>query len=323
MRSHLTQALLVCTLLALGCSHDLAALKRGKGGSGSGESGTSAAGAGGAGGASGTSAAGAGGAGSGGQSSTDGGPAGTGGALDSCQPCVAAALDAGSAVPLEPCCTGTRKAVCGVSFDRGLRCYERNVPGSTDTTCPEVTRGGTVLAGCCRVDSQCGVDIVGLGCVARADVPAALGGPLTPRSCLPVCKDDAYCQKFSDAYLCAQNPADGARFCALSCQHDPNCAGTAGNVCVLQNNTLANRVDAICRKPIGTGAQNDPCASPNDCIHGACATDKKAVPPRNFCTQLCGSDADCVGTFNACLQSSIPVPDKTTSQLVRICLNTK
>jgi hypothetical protein len=51
-------------------------------------------------------------------------------------------------------------------------CQARNQPGTFDMNCPSIPSpvGGTI-AGCCRADGTCGVDlgVVGTGCTARVD----------------------------------------------------------------------------------------------------------------------------------------------------------
>lgn len=260
-----------------------------------------------------------------GQSQTDSGtsqPKMDAGALSSCAPCSEPPMVSGSAVMGHACCAGTHGSVCGAAFATGQRCYERDVPGSVDTLCPDAKHAGKTFAGCCRADAQCGVtiDVLGLGCMARADVPPVLGGPLAARACVPLCKSDTDCMAFSDAYICTESAKDKTRFCALSCQRDKDCAGQAGTVCAIQNNIAENRVDAYCRKPFGQGAQGDPCSKPEDCMHGTCAVDRTVTPSRQFCTQLCGGDLDCIGGNTMCQTTSIPLPDGSGSQAFRICL---
>jgi hypothetical protein len=243
--------------------------------------------------------------------------------LASCEPCSAPPAVAGSSLTGHACCAGATKKVCGSAFDTGQHCYPRAVPGSTDTLCPDAKHGTKTFAGCCRADSECGitVDELGLGCVARADVPPILGGPLVARACVPHCKADADCQAFSDAYICAESDKDKSRFCALGCQRDQDCAAHSGTVCAIQSNTAQNRIDLFCRKPIGAGMQNDACSKPDDCARGACAVDRSVTPARQFCTALCGGDLDCIGGHEFCRATNIPLPDGTGHQPVSICLN--
>ena len=82
-------------------------------------------------------------------------------------------------ITLTECCV-TAKNVCGTSFGAG-DCTERDQPGTPNAACPTESPaslyGFVSLAGCCKPGGRCGVDasILLFGCVAREDIPAALG----------------------------------------------------------------------------------------------------------------------------------------------------
>lgn len=248
---------------------------------------------------------------------------GDAGELDTCAPCdPPEPLGSGSITPTS-CCTGRNGSECGLRFPSGVRCHAREAPGMAGAGCPDITRDGTTFPGCCRVEGQCGITIGGFGCVARTDVPALLGGPLSPRACVVPCAGDATCQAFSGDFVCVEDASHeaSARGCARSCQRDKDCAPVEGTVCAIQNNLTDNRVDAFCRKPFGPGEQDDTCQQADDCAHGTCVSDNRATPPRLFCTQLCAVDLDCPGSDDTCIDSSIPVPDGTDTQPFSICWN--
>jgi hypothetical protein len=73
---------------------------------------------------------------------------------------------------LPACCPGDTPNACGGTFPGG-GCLT-STPGVADANCPMLTLMGFPLAGCCRPNGMCGVDLSGisLGC----NDPTALGG---------------------------------------------------------------------------------------------------------------------------------------------------
>ena len=240
--------------------------------------------------------------------------------LAACQPCKPPTGLAELVTPIA-CCTSSKDPQCGVSFGTS-RCFFRNAPGLPDGSCPDLMSAGIKFSGCCGFDLQCGVklDALALGCMARQDVPALLGGPLAPRSCVPKCSSDKACAEAVDVSICAEDASHvaDARFCAYSCKSDRDCAAVAGTVCAVQQNMTERRIDAVCRKPFGTGLLGDPCSSTNDCAHGLCFTSL------SYCSQLCRTDLDCEGTGSQCKPSSIPLPPPAVgTQPFNVCVAKK
>jgi hypothetical protein len=335
MRALASSRVVLAALLSLGalaCVHDVDKLKdptggsgtAGTGASGSGSAGSGASGTGGSSGTSGTS--GSGGTGGGAAGDGTGGPVSDGG-IESCAPCADPDPILGGKVLPEACCTGTRGDLCGVRFPMGDRCFVKNVAGPADTTCPDAMREGVAFPGCCRPDGQCGIVVeqLGLGCVLRQDAPEALGGPLSERSCVPKCTDDDECKAFSDDLVCAEDDTHtaGARYCARFCQRDRDCEDLDKHVCAIQYNKTEDTIDFICRRPIGTGEQGDPCSHAEDCEHGACAKKTVDGTAMQYCTQLCGGETDCGSDTLMCSTTNIPTPSSTVAmpkaQPVRIC----
>jgi hypothetical protein len=174
-----------------------------------------------------------------------------------------------------------------------------------------------MLAGCCRPDGQCGLasDTLGLGCVARGDIPAALGGPLETMACAFGCDEDAECTGGGDNTVCAPPPSGEGRICVRRCERDQDCPGAL--VCGLQNDFRDNEVVAYCQRAIGGGVPFDFCSDAGDCAHGACVQFEGASEP--VCTQLCRNAGDC--SSNDCIDSRIFRPDQMGMQQFRICLS--
>jgi hypothetical protein len=236
--------------------------------------------------------------------------AGAGGAADnlaSCQPCEPA-NGLSELVTPEACCTGAKDAQCGVSLSAAGRCFARNSPGLSDTTCPDLMRAGARFAGCCRFDEQCGVsvDALGLGCLARDEVPVLLGGPLAARACVPTCDGDRACATLLDVSVCVEDATHRpeARYCGYSCKSDKDCAALPGTVCGIQQNKTDQRIDAVCRKAFGPGLLGDACVTTTDCAHGVCLD----APGARYCSQLCRTDLDCEGIGTQCKISTIQLP---------------
>jgi hypothetical protein len=274
------RALWLCVLAGSACSHDLEKL-RGRQAAGGGAAPDAAA--------------------------SSAGAAGAADTLASCQPCEAP-TGLSELVTPAACCTGTKDAQCGVSLSAGSRCFARNSPGLPDATCPDLMRGGARFAGCCRFDEQCGVsvDALDLGCVARDEVPALLGGPLAARGCAPKCDGDRACLTLLDVAVCVEDATHRpeARYCGYACKSDKDCAALPGTVCAIQPNRTDQRIDAVCRKAFGPGLLGDACVTTDDCAHGVCLD----APGTRYCSQLCRTDLDCEGVGTQCKTSTIPVP---------------
>jgi len=300
---------LFAALLVSACSHDIDAIKRGTGNPGAGLGG---------GGAGGTGASGT------GMGAVDAG-FDAGSSLASCEPCVAPdPVGTGAlTVTATACCYGTRGRQCGVGFGTSATCYPPAVAGAQDSKCQGAQKGGMNFPGCCRPDGQCGVviDAFGLGCVADADVPKLLGGPLPAKGCVSPCTSDDECKTFSDALICVEDASHnpGSRFCARDCARDADCEDLPGGLmCVLFNNQAEDRVDQLCRKPFGSGVDKDPCTRADDCEHGTCIANPDD-PGTGYCTRLCGGVVDCSTSDQVCAGTNIQTPVSKQPQPARIC----
>jgi hypothetical protein len=167
----------------------------GKSGSGgAGKSGSGGAGKSGSGGAGSGDHGGTGGAGSGGHSGA--GAGGHGGSGGNVAPVVCGSNTCTVNAVLKminpnatACCVDD---ACGQNNVAG-DCLLKNAPGPDDESCPPITIPITIggqtanqtLAGCCAPGNQCGLNFsgVGWGCVARSDVAADMGGPLSSQAC--------------------------------------------------------------------------------------------------------------------------------------------
>jgi hypothetical protein len=97
----------------------------------------------------------------------------------------------------ERCCTESGGCGVGQPYLFGAACFDRDQPGQQSDTCPDETIVAafdsgdgvavvTDLAGCCRVDGQCGLALgatgetvrlpIGAGCVERSELGTALAG---------------------------------------------------------------------------------------------------------------------------------------------------
>jgi hypothetical protein len=239
--------------------------------------------------------------------------------LASCRPCRPPTGLSELVLPAA-CCTGVNDSQCGVAFGAS-DCFARHAPGLPDTSCPDATtRSGLKFAGCCRFDEQCGVslDELELGCLPRDSVPPALGGPLVPVACVPKCDSDQACRPLTDLARCVEDATHRkeSRVCAFSCSTDKDCAALPGTVCAIQQNKTELRVDAVCRKPFGTGLLGDACSTTNDCAHGVCLQAGSA-----YCSELCRTDLECRATGSQCKTSMIPLPAPASgTQAFNVCV---
>jgi hypothetical protein len=147
---------------------------------------------------------------------------------------------------------------------------------------------------------------LGLGCVAREDVPAIIAPNAEPVSCQAPCEQDVDCEGLPDvATLCVphrQRPDD--RYCAMQCQRDGACA--EGLVCALSPDVARDRLSAFCQLPYGDRDPNEVCTAANQCIHGVCLQ-LEGEPAAN-CSQFCETNADCPADRRFCVTSSIARP---------------
>ncbi len=108
------------------------------------------------------------------------GSGGTGGG--GCEPALCPTSSGGSPIVLQGCCTNY--GACGIDttalegfLQVPLGCEDRSEPGFDTTGCAPMKTpldSQPVLAGCCRSDGRCGVDLgsLGLGCVLNTGQPA-------------------------------------------------------------------------------------------------------------------------------------------------------
>jgi hypothetical protein len=87
---------------------------------------------------------------------------------------------------VDACCADPTQGVCGMS-SMGAAC---SAPAVSDPRCPGVDfMGAFMLASCCAVGGQCGIDasMFGMGCIGLADASAMGGGGIgilpAPRAC--------------------------------------------------------------------------------------------------------------------------------------------
>ncbi len=304
----LLAALLACC--ALGCKHDLAALRSAtSSGGGVRDSGT-------------PSHLGTGGSGSGGQGgsagASDGGSGSGSVSPAACEPCPDQP-DAGAALGLRACCRGTDGSECGLTFGMGQLCLQRMAPGQPSNACPSMGQGALSLDGCCRPDDRCGLDATGveLGCVAREEILVQIGAPRAdPMACQYTCQTDDDCAS-ATGFVCAEDPKDSThkrRICVKQCLRDQDCV--KGLVCALGNDVAMDRVLAFCQPPVGNVAPGAYCSAAQDCVNGVCLQLQGMDP---FCTQLCRNPADCPSGRNTCFASSINTPAKDAMQTFHIC----
>jgi hypothetical protein len=320
--------LLACGVLVLGaCTHDLDALQdtelpdiRDGGDSGAGGvSGTSGTGGSGGGGSGGTGG-GSGDSGAGGDSGI-GGAGGTAGTGDMCEPCDALSEEAMGA-GLVSCCRGVRNGTCGiaVSEDDDAACFARDVRGEASATCPAVGPAGNRRDGCCRPDGRCGAqfEALGLGCVAREDIPDVFAPRAEAIACRLPCEQDVDCAGVPDATtVCVPERMQPAmRYCALECQRDADCGGDF--VCALSPDVAQNRLLAFCQPPYGDREPNEVCAAANQCVHGVCL--QLEGQPDATCSQFCEVDAECPESLPFCVGSQIGRPDGTGTPIsFKVC----
>ena len=222
---------------------------------------------------------------------------------------------ADGAVEFSLCCTGNRDLVCGLRINDGARCFPRDAPGLEGVGCPDVTRLGRRLAGCCRPEGQCGVALgdFDLGCIARQDLPPLLGAPLEPVACEIPCGGDADCAPLGGGLICTE-VEEAVRRCVRSCDRDGDCA--QGEVCGLRNNLIDDRVDVYCQPPIGAQPVDQFCSAAAQCTHGVCA---RTSDNRQFCSRPCRTTTDCFESKPACIPSPIPNPSQSALQDIAIC----
>lgn len=304
MRGPLCAACAFALWVALGCSHDLNALRSGGQSPDLRDSGTLTklivdAG------------------------TADGG-AGDGGSLPgtspvACEPCDAV-TDAGLALGLRSCCRGATNDECGLTFGEGGLCLSRMVPGTPSTECPAMRQGSLMLDGCCRPDARCGISgaMFDLGCTARDEILPALGAAKTDAiPCAYECKTDADCGLSATGYVCTEDPSDAKhvrRICAKTCQRDPGCL--KGQICGLGNDLAMDRVLAFCQAAIGTIMPGDYCSAAQDCIHGVCLNFQGMNPS---CSQLCLNKADCPTSQKNCDAVSIQTVSKSKTLSFQVC----
>lgn len=314
-------ALLPLVLGSSACKHDLDALqdeyvpdiRAGHGGSsGSGGSGgSSGSGSGGDSGAGGDSGEG----GSGGSSGTGGSSGGTGGtggtagaAEDACEPCDPLS-DPAMELGFASCCRGLRNATCGiaVSEDSDAACFGRDVRGEPDASCPAAGPAGNRRDGCCRPDGRCGVELtgLGLGCLAREDLPASIADADAIACRLP-CEQDSECEGVPDVdTVCVPDRSDpDTRYCAVQCQRDEDCGPE--QVCALSPDAAQDRLVAFCQEPYGDRESGEVCSNANQCVHGVCL--KLQGQADATCSQFCEVDNECPDGQAFCVGSRIGRP---------------
>lgn len=293
-------------LLVIGsaCTHDYDALREepgpdiraGQGGR-SGAGGTSGSGGAGASGTGGTAgSAGAGGAGEGG-----GGAGGGAGACEPCEELSAPAMELG----LVSCCRGLARDECGLAVDDGAQCLSRDVAGEDDTSCPPVGPIGMRHEGCCRADARCGArfDMLGLGCVAREDIPDVIAPNADAMPCQLPCAQDADCTGVPDvtAICVPKRDMTAERYCAVQCQRDADCA--AGLVCALSPDAMNDRLVLYCQPPVGDRETAEECAMSNQCVHASCL--RLDGESSGHCSQPCEDDSDCPASREFCVLTSL------------------
>lgn len=241
------------------------------------------------------------------------GAGGTGSpAADSCEPCDRLSA-AATQVGLRSCCRGTTNEECGLTFGEGAVCLNRMVPGKSDPDCSAMMVGGMQLAGCCRPDGRCGVVAapLGLGCLARDELPRAIGGSAEPVFCNAECATDGDCEGTPTTNRCSENDDRSARYCAVECARDRDCP--RGLICALTNDVEMDRVLAVCRPPVGDQVFGEFCSAATDCVSGVCLMIEQQEP---YCSRLCRNPTDCP---EVCFESTIPSPRTGQLQSFSIC----
>jgi hypothetical protein len=316
-------AVVVLGLCASACKHDYDALQdqtapgiRDGGDSGtggdSGASGSSGAGGAGSGGTGGSGSGGD--SGAGGDSGVDdaGGAGGAGGAPDMCEPCDALSEEAMSA-GLASCCRGLRDGTCGIAVSEadGAACFARDVPGEAHASCPAVGPASNRRDGCCRPDGRCGAqfEALGLGCLAREDIPEAIAPLADAIACRSPCEADVDCAGVPDVTtVCVPERAQPAmRYCALECQRDDDCGPE--QVCALSPDAAQDRLLAFCQPPYGDREPNEICSNANQCVHGVCL--QLVGQEDATCSLFCEVDDECPSDLPFCVRSQIARPSRT------------
>lgn len=233
--------------------------------------------------------------------------------LMSCDDPSTEAMNAG----LMDCCYGIRKDKCGLNFGKDKVCLPPAAPGRPDDTCPGARKGAMQFAGCCRPDARCGfqADALGLGCVARDDLPTTLvGAAITSMPCDFPCMGDAQCSVAGSTYKCGPNPiADGpAHICVQTCERDADCP--RDQVCALTNDKSENRVLAFCQAQLTDKAPGEVCSSADECAQGVCLMNA------TVCTQLCKFQSDCPSERPICYKAPIERPDGGMAQEFGACV---
>jgi hypothetical protein len=246
--------------------------------------------------------------------------AGTGGSAEpapsACEPCERLSAPA-TQLGLRSCCRGATNAECGLTFRDGTLCLPRAVAGQPDTECGSANSGDMKLEGCCRPDGRCGVaaTVFGLGCVARDELPANLGGATQSKACTYECEVDADCNMGLSGLRCVENADRDGRYCAVECERNQDCK-QLGHVCALTNDVGMDRVLAVCRPPVGSAAPGEFCSAATDCVNGVCLAIQGQTP---YCSQLCRNKPDCPAGSAACFQSNIQSPVTQRPQPFSIC----
>jgi hypothetical protein len=293
------QLAIAACLVLLACKHDYDALQR--------DLHTDIRDAGGSGGRSGSGGSGGSGAGGGGGSggSRDGGEP-----LGACAPCDELS-DGALELGLVACCYGPGDSQCGLALGEDTQCHPRDVAGIPSETCPDFGPASARRAGCCRADSRCGVmfEGVGLGCVAREDIPMSIAPLVEPIACRHECVEDSDCDGVPGVTAVCVPDRDqrDQRFCAERCDHDGDCA--SGLVCGLSPDLLEDRLVAFCQEPFGEIEPPDPCDRPEDCEHRICILNN--VTMQTSCSHFCRAAADCADGYNRCVSADINRPSQT------------
>jgi hypothetical protein len=193
------------------------------------------------------------------------------------------------------------------------------IPGHPDAACAAASSGDMRLEGCCRPDGRCGLagSALGLGCVAKDELPASLGGSSEPVYCTYECEADTDCNEVLPGLRCVENAARDGRYCASECERNQDCA-RKGEVCAFANDVGMDRVLAICREPVGDAEPGDFCSAATDCVHGVCL--RVGTAPA-YCSQLCKNRPDCPTESSGCIRSNIPSPVTERLQPFSICRN--
>jgi len=232
----------------------------------------------------------------GGTANVDGGMGG-GTSPAACEPCDPLP-DAGSLLALRSCCLGITNRQCGLTFGGGSVCLQRDTPGMPDPACPAATVRQMKLDGCCRPDGKCGLDApqYGVGCSAREDLLLQLGAPnAAAASCSYECTSDADCTVIP-GYRCAEDrsdPTHKSRRCAKVCQRDLECP--KNQICGPQSDFKF----AYCQAPVGATMAGSACTVPEDCVEHLCV---RPTPDSTsgYCSELCLVAANCPQGLTKC-----------------------